>query len=198
MTLEKGLPKPKDPRAVRSQKALHDAMLSLLDEKPFADITIRELVAKAGIGYNTFFRHHPSKDALLDEIAAEQINALLAIAVPILDAQDLHAASTALFSYIDEHRIMWTTLITGGAAGRVREEFIKLVRLTTAPRITEYEKVPIDCAMLLIVSGTIELIDWWLRSEAPLPAEKVAEIFDLVVATPIMTANGYGGLRKST
>ncbi|WP_373078879.1 TetR/AcrR family transcriptional regulator [Zhongshania sp.] len=185
-----------DPRAVRSRKALHDAMLSLLDQKPFADITIRELVAEAGIGYNTFFRHHPSKDALLDEIAAEQISALLEIAVPILDAQDLHAASTALFSYIDEHRIMWTTLITGGAAGRIREEFIKLVRLTTAPRITTQEKVPIDCAMLLIVSGTIELIDWWLRSETPLPPEQVADIFDLVVASPIMTANGYGGLKR--
>ena len=53
---------------IRTQEALHSAMLQLLEQKSYEQISVREIVATAGIGYNTFFRHHPSKDSLLEAI----------------------------------------------------------------------------------------------------------------------------------
>jgi len=35
-------------------------------------ITIREIAANANISYVTFFRHHPTKEALLHDIAQEE------------------------------------------------------------------------------------------------------------------------------
>jgi AcrR family transcriptional regulator len=180
-----------DPRTVRSRQALHAAMLTLLDEKPFADITIRALAAEAGIGYTTFFRHHPSKESLLEAVAAEQIGVIIDLAVPILGTQDLRAASEAIFTYVDEHRMMWSTLITGGAAGKIREEFLRRARAAAIPLRKATKKVPMDCGIVLIVSGTIELIDWWLRHKKPLPIRRIAEIHDLAVVSPIMQANGF-------
>jgi len=180
-----------DPRAVRSRQALHAAMLRLLDSKSFADITIRELVAAAGVGYTTFFRHHPTLESLLNEIAAEQIGALVELAVPILSAKNLRAASEAFFSHVDEHRTLWSTLLTGGAAGFIREEFLRKAREAALPLGGVDEKIPMDCGIVLIVSGTIELIDWWLRNQQPLPVKRVAEIHDLAVVSPIMRANRF-------
>jgi AcrR family transcriptional regulator len=180
-----------DPRTVRSKQALHAAMLTLLDEKPFADITIRALAAEAGIGYTTFFRHHPSKESLLEEVAAEQIGALIELAVSILNTKNLRAASEAIFMHVNAHRTLWSTLLTGGAAGNIREEFLQRAREAAVPLAKATKKVPMDCGIVLIVSGTIELIDWWLRSKKPLPIHRVAEILDLVVVTPIMQANGF-------
>ena len=182
---------PQDPRAVRSRQALHAALLSLLDEKPFSDITIREVVAAAGIGYTTFFRHHPTLESLLDEIAAEQIGALIELAVPILSAKKLRAASEAIFSHVDAHRTLWSTLLTGGAAGIIREEFLRKAREVALPMGSADEKIPMDCGIVLIVSGTLGLIDWWLRNRQPLPVERVAEIYDLAVVSPIMRANRF-------
>ena len=54
-----------DARQVRSRHALHQALLALLEEKPFDQITVREISARAGTGYATFFRHYPTKEALL-------------------------------------------------------------------------------------------------------------------------------------
>ena len=68
-------PKPakQPPRATRSTQTrpiLSSALLALLVERPFEQLTVREITAKAAIGYATFFRHCPDKDALLNEVAA--------------------------------------------------------------------------------------------------------------------------------
>ena len=67
-----------DPRTVRTREALRNALLRLLERKPLEQITIREIVAHAKISYVTFFRHHPTKEALLHDIAAEQVRLLQA------------------------------------------------------------------------------------------------------------------------
>src|SRR6185437_10507723 len=66
-----------DPRAKRSSDALSSAFLRLLERKPLDQITIREIAAEAGVHRSTFFRHHPTKEALLDHIAANQIQDLV-------------------------------------------------------------------------------------------------------------------------
>ena len=60
-----------DARQVRSRRALSGALLALLEDKPFDQLTIREISAKAGTGYATFFRHFPDKEALLGDVASE-------------------------------------------------------------------------------------------------------------------------------
>ena len=62
---------PTDARQVRSRSALAAALLELLEERPFDQLTIREITARAGTGYATFFRHYPDKEALLHDVAAE-------------------------------------------------------------------------------------------------------------------------------
>src|SRR5690606_8197096 len=89
---------PSDARQVRSRNALTGALLELLEERPFDQLTIREITARAGTGYATFFRHYPTKDALLSDVASEEIAELLARAVPILSAIDSYESTLALCS----------------------------------------------------------------------------------------------------
>src|SRR5579871_3178577 len=121
-----------DPRALRSGAAMREALLALLDGKPFEQITIREIAARAGIGYATFFRHHPSKEALLDHIAADELERLVALALPELRAENSRAACLALCRYVEQHRALWSILLTGGAAGTMREAFIGVARRVAA------------------------------------------------------------------
>src|SRR5215475_9967656 len=97
----------KDARAVRTREALRNALLDLLGRKPLDKITILDICETAGIGYTTFFRHHPTKESLLDEIAAEEIAHLIGLTVPIAESEDIHAAGVALFNYVSEHRKLW-------------------------------------------------------------------------------------------
>lgn len=52
-------------RVARSQWALRRAMAELLRERAFDAITVRELLARAGIGRATFYAHFQDKDDLL-------------------------------------------------------------------------------------------------------------------------------------
>jgi AcrR family transcriptional regulator len=188
-------PPNKDPRAVRSQEALANALLSLLETTPFEQITIRDIVAEAGIGYTTFFRHHATKEELLDAVAAEQIRCLFSLALPAMDAHDLRAGSTALFTYVHAHRPTWSTLLTGGAAGTVREEFLRMASEVAGQRGEPNAWLPSELGARLLVGGTLDLLTWWLRQPNPMPIKRLVEIHVTVVIEPAVEANSSGGRR---
>src|SRR5688572_31218782 len=94
----------KDARAMRSGRSLRDALLSLLGQKSFEQITIRDICAESGVHYATFFRHHQTKEDLLDDIAKDQIQQLNALTLAIRDHDDYAAGFRALCAYVADHR----------------------------------------------------------------------------------------------
>lgn len=177
-----------DARAVRTRASFRDALLSLLESTPLDQITIRDIAAEAGVSYTTFFRHYPTREALLSDIATEEMRHLLSLALPILDGRSVQEASVALFDYVNDNRSLWSTLLTGGAGEALRTELLRasleIAELRSVPKAWP----PPDIATLLVVSGTIEVLTWWLRQDARLPAAKVADIHYRFVILPIMEA----------
>ena len=187
----------RDARAVRTREALRQALLRLLDLKPMEQITIRDICEVANVGYTTFFRHHSTKESLLDDVAAEQMGRLVGLAMSVQDTADTRSASIALCTYVDEHRKIWSTLLTGGAAGVMRDEFLRLTREISATRMRPGTWPPNDIATILIVSSTIELLSWWLRAKKPLTIEQVAEIHERVIITPAVGGERMTGARAA-
>jgi AcrR family transcriptional regulator len=183
----------RDARAVRTREALRIALLRLLELKSFEQVTIRDICEVAEVGYTTFFRHHQTKESLLDEVAAEEIRQLVGLALPAADAADTLAGSAALCRYVDQHRKLWSTLLTGGAASAMRAEFLRLSREIATIRQRGDEWPPADVATILVVSSTIELLAWWLRQRKPLSIEEVAEIHERVIVTPATGGVPIGG-----
>jgi AcrR family transcriptional regulator len=181
-----------DPRTARTRQALRNALLHLLERKPLEQITIRAIVAHAKVSYVTFFRHHPTKEALLHDIAAEQVRGLTDLMLPALDARDTRAASIALCTYVDYRRKLWSTLLTGGAATVLREEFLRHAAEVAASRSDPDNWFPPELAVMLNVSSTIEVLTWWLRQKRPLPIDRMAEIHERVVIAPIIDAADSG------
>ncbi|GAA0321439.1 hypothetical protein GCM10009087_34610 [Sphingomonas oligophenolica] len=174
----------RDARAVRSSHALGAALLKLLAEKPLDQITIREIAAEAGVHYATFFRHHPTREALLDQVAAEQIDRLVALTLPVLDSADTLAAVTALCVYVEEHRRLWTALLTGGAAAAMRNELLRISRGLAIDRAPADAWLPIELAVNCSVSLIFETLAWWLgQTTDPAPIGEVARILDRLLSS---------------
>ena len=57
-----------DIRVMRSKKALSEAFIELLKDKDFKDITITEIVSKAGVNRGTFYKHYSYKEDILTDI----------------------------------------------------------------------------------------------------------------------------------
>lgn len=174
-----------DARVRRTRDALRAALLELLQDRPFEQITIRELAASAGIGYTTFFRHYPTTGDLLQEIAASEIRQLVDLQLAAFDAGDSRATSLALFQYVADHRTLWRALLTGGAASTLREEFIRLAGEVAEHRPHTTTWLPADAGGLLVASGTLELLTWWLSQAEPLSVNEMAVIYERAVLAPI-------------
>lgn len=60
-----------DPRVRRTRQWIRDALTELLQEKPFAAISITDLTKRAGIARVTFYQHYDGKEAVLLDLVSD-------------------------------------------------------------------------------------------------------------------------------
>jgi AcrR family transcriptional regulator len=178
----------REKRTTRSRPGLRSALLALLEEKTFEQVTIREITARAGVSYPTFFRHYADKEALLNDLAARQIGELLAMTTPILYTVEPHASARALCAYVWEHRKLWTALLTGGAAGMLKDEFVRQAQLLAAADPRPHARIPRELRVVVPVAATVEILAWWLKQSEPPSVERMTELLDELVVSPSLAA----------
>jgi AcrR family transcriptional regulator len=175
----------RDLRARRSMQELHNALLALIEERPFDGITIDDIVEKSGVGRSTFYRHYATKEALIEEIAKTEIEQLVDLTFPLTSRSDSRPSCLALARYVDARRKLWRILLTGGAAGVMRESFAKLAMEKGPKNLdTTDMDIPIDLGAVWGVAATVEIIAWWLRQSKPVSIEKIAEYLDRLAVRP--------------
>lgn len=60
-----------------TRRAIKETFLTLLEERPFSDITVKDIVEKCGINRNSFYYHYQDLPALLEEIVREDTEAII-------------------------------------------------------------------------------------------------------------------------
>jgi AcrR family transcriptional regulator len=180
-----------DRRVQRSLGALRTALLELLVEKSFEQISITELTARAGLSYTTFFRHFDSKEALLNDVAAALIQDLLSMSVPVVSRAGSLESCRALCFYVHEKRDLWRSLLIGGASDIVHAEFVRQARMWTPASTWKHTWLPVDLATLWSARGTIHILAWWLEQDCKLPVDEMALILDRLIVRAL--AMDYSG-----
>lgn len=173
-------------RLTRTRPILCGALLALLEERPFEQLTVREITAKADIGYATFFRHYPDKEALLNDLAASQISDLLAMTLPILNNADTRGSARTLCVYVWEHRKLWSALLTGGAASMLKDEFVRQAQEIAEAQPRPDAWLPNDLTIVFYVTGAVEILAWWLKQKDPPSVDRMAEVIDSLIVGPSM------------
>lgn len=172
--------RPDDVRASRSIEALQAALLRLIENKPFEQILLREITEEAGLSYPTFFRRFASKEDLLDHVAVEEVRHLLELGNQTIGGQ--HPRSAQLMcEYVEAHRQLWTTLLTGGATAAMREAFMREARVIAATNQRQNPWLPIDLAVPFVANGLFEILAWWLRQPQDYPVANVETLLDVLI-----------------
>jgi len=181
-------------RTARTRKALCSALLALLEEQPFDQIRVKEITERAEVGYATFFRRYKDKEDLLHDLASQEIHRLLTMTLPLLYSVDSQASTRALCAWVWEHRRVWKTLLAGGAASILKEEYLQqALELATAQPNPE-ASIPDDLAVTFAVTAVIEILTWWLKQERPAPVSQVADYLDRLAVAPILSqSEAFGG-----
>jgi AcrR family transcriptional regulator len=159
-----------------------------LERKPFDQITVRDICAEAQVHYATFFRHHASKEALLDHIAAEQISTLVDLTLPFHEPMKEGRGFRLLCTYVDEHRALWSTLLNGGAGAAMREEWLRRAKAVAETHNPVGNWLPKELGIICSVSLIIETVSWWLRQDDnAYSAHEIAKILHRLVLTSTLS-----------
>jgi len=167
--------------------SLHEAMLKLIETRPFDEITVDDITAQARVGRSTFYRHFATKEELTESIAKVEIDRLVDLTFPLLRQDGSSASCLALAGYVHEHRRLWKVLVNGGASRVMRETFVKK---SSTRGVSTLELPPLDIPVNLAaafgVAAVFEVLSWWLAQSDPAPVDIVADYLDRLAVRPVV------------
>ncbi|MGN0519115.1 MAG: TetR/AcrR family transcriptional regulator [Candidatus Fimenecus sp.] len=114
-----------DFRIQRTYKLLTDALLQLLAEKEFENITVGEICEKAMIRRATFYKHFGDKYELYAFVIRQLQDEFKCTHAPEYDGdrpQDFYVMMiTDVLHFADEHRLIVTSVLKNSGAGRLTD-----------------------------------------------------------------------------
>jgi AcrR family transcriptional regulator len=157
-----------DARVRRTRDALGDALVALMQEKPFETITVQDVLDRAKVGRSTFYSHYSDKDDLLMSDAEEFFESVSLLLSLRGDESDRVFPVTEFFSHIIEAKQFLDALISSGKFDDnmelARGQFARGIerRLAELPRA---QQIPADerPAIAFAYAGALlSLLTWWI------------------------------------
>jgi AcrR family transcriptional regulator len=185
------LAKTEDRRVRRTRDQLGDALVELLVKKPFDNITVQEVLDRAGVSRSTFYNHFRDKNDLFLSDADEFFEALATALSRFGDKSHRVAPVQELFSHIADVRPFYNALVESGKIQDVwelgREHFargieIRLGEISRAPGVASDARA----AMAHGLAGSLfSLLEWWVRSGMRSTPSEMDQLFHRLVWTGV-------------
>lgn len=175
-----------DRRVKRTQRLLAQALIALTLEKGYEAVTIRDITERADIGYATFFRHYPDKDALLHEVLEVVLDQLLSLLQSAHADADSVTVGTLLFAFVQQHSEVCRVLLSSRGSTELMRRVIEAGTLNVLQQNKPLSGslVPPQVAAHHLVTATVSLIQWWLEHGMLYPSEQMGVIYHELIARP--------------
>lgn len=179
-----------DRRVRRTRGALARAVLELAAERPFGELTIRELTAHADVGYATFFRHYANKEELLLDVLGGIVGDLAELLQPSAAAGRLEDTGLELFRYVADQAPALRVLFDAQRTGTLERDLRTAVRdrVLASPAFRPPPELPAELTAHHLAAASLSLVGWWLDRGMPHPPEVMARVYARLVVAPTRSA----------
>lgn len=184
-----------DRRVVRTRKQLRDALHSLIREKNYDDIVVKEILDRADVGRSAFYTHFRDKDELLASsiedlianvpavnVAGNQssVDALLWFSLPVFEHVEAQHAAGGLRMDPKGRSILHRSLKT----------VLTRLILTRAKKTlaASGSSLPADLTAAFVASTFVLVLDWWVDSKVHMSPKIANELFRKLVVPALKTA----------
>jgi AcrR family transcriptional regulator len=189
-----------DRRVQRSRALLQQALIDLIGERRYTEITVQDIVDRANVGRTTFYLHFPSKDELFlscHEAITSEFQLGSSQRHPLsrdeLLAQDAPSSLVATYQHLDD---AWARLapIFRSKDGplilrRIRDASAEQIEANVRIAFAGAESsIPIDVLAHYLAGAQLALVQWWLEQPHPHAAEVIAQTFHRLQAAALREA----------
>jgi len=182
-----------DARVRRTRDALGDALITLMQEKPFDTITVQDVLDRAHVSRSTFYTHYSDKDDLLMSDAEEFFEALSMALSQHGDTSDRVFPVREFFAHLSDVQPFFKALVKSGKYHEnmelARGHFARGIerRLAELPRGKTIPANQLPAIAFAHAGALLSLLTWWLdRGMRESPAE-MDELFHRVVWNGVNT-----------
>src|SRR5690242_11331851 len=105
-----------DRRSKRTRQSLGDALVELMLEKRFDEITVQDILDRANIGRSTFYAHYTDKEQLLMAQIKQMIHQLDAYTTESGNPHNDLQPSLELFRHVQQQRRLMQAFMWGQGA----------------------------------------------------------------------------------
>src|SRR4030081_5773 len=183
------LDKKEDQRVRRPRDRLGDALVELLVQKPFDDITVQDVLDCAGVSRSTFYTHYRDKNDLFLSDAEDFFEGMATALSRFGDKSERIAPVQELFAHIAEVRPFYNALVESGRMHDVmelgQEHFARGIeqRLNEIPRACT---IPSDRRGAIahgLAGSLFSLLAWWVQHGMTMSPEEMDKLFHRLVWT---------------
>jgi AcrR family transcriptional regulator len=180
-----------DRRVQRTQSLLREALASLIREKAYDSISVKEILDRANVGRSTFYMHFRDKDELLVSGIHDMLRPLQSKGPPSSAKQHEKIIwfSLPIFERVHQHRRTGEGEM--GPRGRailhahLQKVLVQLiaddVRKEFQSRRRTSGQMPSDLLAQCVASVFILVLNWWVESRSPLPPKDVNDLFRALI-----------------
>ena len=182
-----------DRRQQKTREAIFAAFRSLLEEKSYSKITVRDIIDTANVGRTTFYAHFETKDDLLKALCEELFGHILKSALDCTHAHGLYSDKNApepvfchLLHHLQENENKILELLScesnelflryfkNSLNGLVKDQFVDQNRKRTTD-------IPQDFLVNHISGSFVEMVLWWIKGRMKQSPEELDRYFRAVI-----------------
>lgn len=177
-----------DRRYIKTEKAIKQVFIQLIDEKGFEKVTIKDITDRADLNRATFYLHYKDKYDLLSSCQEGVLKDLRKLSAEIkqADIQELFHTRKPLpflikvFDYYQNNRQLMMILLNGGNSDFLHKmKALMIENIFNLPIARKYMNqliVPKHYIIAYISSAHLGVLREWLDQGTPETAEEMARI----------------------
>lgn len=176
-----------DRRSRRTRQLLGNALVELMLEKHFENITVQDILDRADIGRSTFYAHYTDKESLLISQIENVIHELEQHTVQASGADAPLLPSLELFRHVKDQSRLMQAFVWGRGADILTQDFQGQVSKFIEEKIRyavgddRHVAVPTSLLAKFVASTFLMLLRWWFDEDMRHSPEQMDEMFQRLV-----------------
>jgi AcrR family transcriptional regulator len=186
-----------DRRVQRTRRLLQRAMIELVNEHNYDDITVQDIVDRANVGRTTFYLHFNSKEELF--VTCHEALVADFYFWPLTREEILSpeppSGMVAAYRHLQEVRALMNPIFQGKDSAfilrRMRDWSAQEIEQSLRSAFVEADSaIPFNLLANYLAGAQIALIQWWMEKRTPYPADDLARMIHRLQRAAICEALG--------
>jgi len=167
-----------DRRITKSQEAIKSALIELMSEKSFDNITIQDISERANVNRGTIYLHYSDKFDLLDKIMEEHINNMSNFCESAAE-MDFIESTVHCMEYFESNYLFFSTMLASEGAPYFRSRFLQfnIEEFKNDVDITKGKNYGLnkDVIVKFAANAYVGVLESWLKDGMPSPPQSIAK-----------------------